>query len=225
MLNVKKYFQYDRKLGWGDIVAATALIFSVYNWLQENKPTYVVAQEVGHNMDYLRGTAQNRTELYKLFYSKTNITNTGQIPFTVIGVSPSYKSYWENKFLVGVKNEVGKGVVVSGWPEALIEQEIVRFSPKVFLLEDTYTDFQTSPELMLSKNAMNSEQMMSINLKVEPGEQVTLKVGAVLDWQEFSEIDSLHFGYEIHLSSGISHEIASSYPVVNISTVGSDKQR
>ncbi len=71
---------------------------------------------------------------------------------------------------------------------------------------------------MLLKDAFTEEQLMSINIKVEPGEKKAINIGAVLKPQDLPGIETLHFGYEIHLSDGPSYQMAKSYPIVPIIT-------
>lgn len=161
----RKYFNFKKELGWGEIIALIALFvagFSLYLQYISNRAEISLTNDKLISANF---TDKDGTQKFFGFYRAT-ISNNGNKPVTLLGIRPH-----EDLGIILTTQGTSNSIKRDGVPFKIFQIPNSILSDRLFSKEKNLWDFEDQ----------GLEKLSMINQVISPGEVYTLNIGTVVD--------------------------------------------
>ncbi len=182
-----KYFEFDKKIGWAQLLAVAALIVSgVSLWvtLQRSGARVVVSKDMNIGGSFFDDAKQR----WRAFgYDRLVLSNVGGSPVTLIGFRPLQQPPFPGMVAAIIKD--GKAIEVQA---------------EVLLVDEFFEDIRNNPKMLSRYQGWSLERLGTLNRLIPSGGITTLNVAVLYDAYKGTEpiSDYIFMSLEMRFSDG-----------------------
>lgn len=182
-----KYFEFDKKIGWAQLLSILALVVSAWSlWISYGRaePQMLVSKDTsigGKFFDESKGR-------WRMFgYERLVLSNVGGAPVTLIGLRPPQTEPFSGMVAAIIKN--GKAEEVKS---------------EVLLVEEFFEDLKQNPSKLSTYRGWPLEKLGALHRMIPAGGTTTLNVVFLFDAYEGGQpvADYIITNLEMHFSDG-----------------------
>jgi hypothetical protein len=163
-MRMGKYFEFDRKIGWVQLIAILALILSIASlWITTSKSRAQII--ITHDTAIGSTFFDPATKRWRILsYDRVIFSNTGGSPMTLIGIRP-------------MNDQVFAGMVAA----TIKDGRAVQIPSEIFITDKFLEEIEKNTDLLSVSKEWSLERLGALHRIVPAGGTLVLNVGILVD--------------------------------------------